>query len=49
VNTGRPTPGSLEPGIAHVEVTLMELRVQGLLPMPRFHAARQQDVTLVAG
>lgn len=49
VNTGRPTPGSLEPGTARVEATLMELRVQGVLPLPRFHAARQQDVTLVAG
>ncbi|MFE2266301.1 DUF6299 family protein [Streptomyces griseosporeus] len=49
VNTGRPTPGSLEPGTARVEATLLELRTQGLLPLPHIHAARQQDVTLVAG
>ncbi|MEU5039491.1 DUF6299 family protein [Streptomyces griseorubiginosus] len=45
-NTGKPTPGSLEPGAAHVEATVMELSPQGGLPMPRFHATGQQDITL---
>ncbi|MFC8428105.1 DUF6299 family protein [Streptomyces sp. NPDC057253] len=45
-NTGKPTPGSLEPGQARVEATLMELSPQGGLPLPRFHALGQQDITL---
>lgn len=45
-NTGKPTPGSLEPGAAHVEATVMELSPQGGLLMPRFHATGQQDITL---
>ncbi|NEA97690.1 DUF6299 family protein [Streptomyces sp. SID13726] len=45
-NTGKPTSGALEPGAAHVEATLMELSPQGGLPLPRFHAAEQQDITL---
>ncbi|MFF7447915.1 MULTISPECIES: DUF6299 family protein [unclassified Streptomyces] len=45
-NTGRPAPGSLEPGTAQVEATVMELRPQGGLPLPHFHAARQQGITL---
>ncbi|MCH0561718.1 MULTISPECIES: DUF6299 family protein [unclassified Streptomyces] len=45
-NTGRPTPGALEQGTARVEATVMELRSQGGLPLPRFHAVRRQDVTL---
>ncbi|MEU6371712.1 DUF6299 family protein [Streptomyces sp. NPDC046909] len=48
-NTGKPSPGALEPGTAHVEATVMELAPQGGLPLPRFHAAQQQDVTLVEG
>ncbi|MDH6453514.1 MULTISPECIES: DUF6299 family protein [unclassified Streptomyces] len=48
-NTGKPTPGALEPGAAHVEATLMELSPQGGLPLPRFHAAGQQDITLTKG
>ncbi|MFD4574387.1 DUF6299 family protein [Streptomyces sp. NPDC058417] len=48
VNTGRPAPASLAPGAARVEATLMELRQQGGLPLPRFHATRAQDVTLTA-
>ncbi|MBN0049056.1 hypothetical protein JS756_34245 [Streptomyces actuosus] len=47
-NSGRPMPGALEPGPARVEATVMELRSQGGLPLPRFHAVRQQDVTLTA-
>ena len=45
-NTGKPTPGSLEPGEARVEATIMELSPQGGLPLPRFHALGQQDITL---
>ena len=48
-NSGRPTPGALEPGQARVEATLMELRPQGGLPLPTFHAAGQRDVTLTKG
>ncbi len=47
-NTGKPSPSSLEPGPAHVEATVMELDSTSGLPLPRFHAAKQQDVTLVA-
>ncbi|MEU9167526.1 DUF6299 family protein [Streptomyces sp. NPDC048420] len=45
-NTGKTTPGALEPGAARVEATLMELSLQGGLPLPRFHATGQQDITL---
>lgn len=48
-NTGKPSPSTLEPGEAHVEATLMELAPQGGLPLPRFHAAEQQDITLTEG
>ncbi|WP_020122503.1 DUF6299 family protein [Streptomyces canus] len=48
-NTGKPTPGALAPGAAHVEATLMELTLQGGLPLPRFHAAEQRDITLTQG
>ncbi|GGW65767.1 DUF6299 family protein [Streptomyces caelestis] len=48
VNKGRPVPGSLVPGAAHVEATLMELGAfSGLLP--RFHAVQGQTVTLTRG
>ncbi|WP_326781532.1 DUF6299 family protein [Streptomyces longwoodensis] len=55
-NTGRPsvtttaagTSSPLKAGAAHVEATLMELRQQGLLPLPHFHATQQQDVLLSA-
>jgi len=47
-NTGKPseTPA---PGAAHVEATLMELSLQGGLPLPRFHAVGQRDITLTQG
>ncbi|MFI9565023.1 DUF6299 family protein [Streptomyces rishiriensis] len=45
-NTGKATPDDLKPGAAHVEVTLMELRPDSGLPLPRFHAVQQQDITL---
>jgi hypothetical protein len=49
VNTGKPSADALEAGAADVEVTLMELSTAvGGLPLPRFHAARQQAVTLLA-
>ncbi|MER5373143.1 DUF6299 family protein [Streptomyces sp. NPDC002553] len=47
VNTGKPMPGSLKAGAARVEATVLELRPQGLLPLPEFHADQEQDVTLV--
>ncbi|MFC7914295.1 DUF6299 family protein [Streptomyces sp. NPDC057386] len=48
-NTGRPSPGSLQPGTVRVQATLTELRAQGGLPLPYFHAAQERDVTLVQG
>ncbi|WP_328779927.1 DUF6299 family protein [Streptomyces canus] len=48
-NTGKPGSDALEPGQAHVEATLMELSPEGGLPLPLFHAAAQQDVTLTKG
>ncbi|WP_156725496.1 DUF6299 family protein [Streptomyces apocyni] len=45
-NTERTEPGRFEPGSAHVEATVMELRSTGGLPQPYFHAAHQQDVML---
>ncbi|MFH8389662.1 DUF6299 family protein [Streptomyces sp. NPDC018036] len=47
-NSAKPTPGSLKAGAAHVQATLMELSPTGL-PLPTFHAVRDQDVTLVQG
>ncbi|MFI5797458.1 DUF6299 family protein [Streptomyces sp. NPDC051677] len=48
-NTGKATPKDLEPGKAHVEATLMELRPAGGLLLPRFHATQEQDITLTEG
>ncbi|QIB48307.1 DUF6299 family protein [Streptomyces aureoverticillatus] len=45
-NTGKVPTRSVRPGAAHVEATLMELRATNVLPMPFFHAAQRQDVTL---
>jgi hypothetical protein len=45
-NTGKTSSDSLEPGAANVEATLMELNAQGGLPLPRFHAAQREDITL---
>lgn len=47
-NTGRVGADALEHGTAQVEATVMELRPSGGLPLPHFHAARRQDVTLTA-
>jgi hypothetical protein len=49
VNTGRPVPGSLVPGTAHVEATLRELGAFSGLLLPRFHAVQRQTVTLTRG
>ncbi|WP_309095540.1 DUF6299 family protein [Streptomyces sp.] len=49
VNSGRPAPGVLVPGAAHVEATLMELRTFSGLPLPTFHAVSGQDITLTQG
>ncbi|MET8078107.1 DUF6299 family protein [Streptomyces sp. NPDC005303] len=48
-NTGKPSMETLEPGAAHVEATLMELSLEAGLPLPRFHAAEQRDITLTKG
>jgi hypothetical protein len=45
-NSGKTSPDVLAPGAAQVEATLMELHPQGGLPLPRFHATQQQEVTL---
>lgn len=47
-NTDRAAPGRFLPGRARVEATLMELSGSGL-PLPRFHAVKQQDIILVEG
>ncbi|MFB7933259.1 MULTISPECIES: DUF6299 family protein [Streptomyces] len=49
VNTGRPKPGALAPGAAHVQATLMELRTFSGLPLPSFHAVHGRDITLSRG
>ncbi|MFE0457322.1 DUF6299 family protein [Streptomyces sp. NPDC058914] len=48
-NTARLDPGMVEPGKASVEATVMELRPQGFMPLPHFHAMHQQEITLVEG
>ncbi|MEU1519660.1 DUF6299 family protein [Streptomyces sp. NPDC005811] len=45
-NAGRVQGDRLTAGPAHVEATITELEPRGGLPLPRFHATRQQDVTL---
>ncbi|WP_326720166.1 DUF6299 family protein [Streptomyces sp. NBC_00243] len=46
-NSEKRKPGTLTPGAAHVEATLMELSPgPGGLPLPNFHARQQQDITL---
>ncbi|MFM9593091.1 DUF6299 family protein [Streptomyces scabiei] len=47
-HTDRAEPGRYVPGPARVEATVTELSGGGL-PLPRFHAVRQQDITLVEG
>ncbi|MEV5017954.1 DUF6299 family protein [Streptomyces sp. NPDC053780] len=48
-NKGTLSTDALKPGAAHVEATLMELRITSGLPLPSFHARKDQDVKLVAG
>ncbi|MFF3942089.1 DUF6299 family protein [Streptomyces phaeofaciens] len=48
-NTGTAGSTQLTPGTAHVQATVMELRPVGGLPLPRFHAAQEQEVTLTEG
>ncbi|MEV5313710.1 DUF6299 family protein [Streptomyces sp. NPDC052610] len=47
-NTGKALLGALKPGAAQVEATVTELNTGSGLPLPVFHAAHRQDVTLVA-
>ncbi|MEU9331782.1 DUF6299 family protein [Streptomyces sp. NPDC048290] len=48
-NSGRPSPDALAAGPASVEATVTELRTQGGLPLPRFHAVTEQAITLARG
>jgi hypothetical protein len=49
-NSEKRTSGTLAPGAAHVEATLVELSpALGGLPLPLFHALQQQDITLMEG
>lgn len=45
-NAGLVATDALRPGAANVEAVVLELSPQGGLPLSRFHAARQQDITL---
>lgn len=45
-NSGKPSSDPVAPGAARVEATVMELSSGGGLPLPRFHAVRDQDITL---
>ncbi|MEV0126283.1 DUF6299 family protein [Streptomyces sp. NPDC050703] len=47
-NTGRPS-FRFKQGTGTVTATVMELNLQSGLPLPRFHAAQRQDVTLTQG
>ncbi|MER7476314.1 DUF6299 family protein [Streptomyces sp. NPDC126510] len=49
VNSGRTRSGALVAGTAHVEATVMELRSFGVLPLPVFHAVKNQDIALTRG
>ncbi|MHA5050547.1 DUF6299 family protein [Streptomyces sp. SD15] len=47
-NSAKREPGTLEPGSARVQATLMELRPGAFgMSIPTFHATREQDITLV--
>ncbi|MET8947120.1 DUF6299 family protein [Streptomyces sp. NPDC004542] len=46
-NSGRIPRDAVVSGATHVEATLMELRFQSYLPVPRLHAVGQRDVVLV--
>ncbi|CAM5339593.1 DUF6299 family protein [Streptomyces aurantiogriseus] len=49
VNTGHVASGALGPGSARVKTTLVELRAQGILPLPAVRVTQEQEITLVAG
>lgn len=44
-NSAKPSH-PVTPGAARVEATVMELSAGSGLPLPRFHAVQQQDITL---
>ncbi|MER5468355.1 DUF6299 family protein [Streptomyces sp. NPDC002935] len=44
-NSEKRAPGTLVPGAAHVEATVIELSGSGL-PLPTFHASKEQDITV---
>ncbi|MEU9480851.1 DUF6299 family protein [Streptomyces sp. NPDC048191] len=46
-NSGQVATREYKAGKAHVQATLMELRPSGLVPLPAFHTATEQDVVLV--
>ncbi|GGM12361.1 hypothetical protein GCM10010129_65540 [Streptomyces fumigatiscleroticus] len=48
VNKGKPS-AEVKPGAAEVEATLLELSSTSGMPLPRFQAARQQEVDLTKG
>ncbi|MGW6904386.1 DUF6299 family protein [Streptomyces sp. NPDC054940] len=45
-NKSKPSPTTLKHGKADVEATIVELHPVGILPLPRFHAALKEDITL---
>ncbi|MEY2241534.1 DUF6299 family protein [Streptomyces sp. BF23-18] len=47
-NSEKRAPDTLKPGAAHVQATILELSASGL-PLPSFHAIRDQDIKLVQG
>ncbi|WP_430381388.1 DUF6299 family protein [Streptomyces arenae] len=46
-NSGKPSH-AVTPCAARVEATVTELSTGSALPLPRFHAVQQQDITLTA-
>lgn len=49
INSGRLSLTPMQPGTVRVQAAVTELRSAGFLPLPYFHAVREQDVTLTAG
>ncbi|WP_369249776.1 DUF6299 family protein [Streptomyces sp. R41] len=48
-NSEKRELGTLTAGNAHVEATLMELSTESGLLLPKFHAIRERDITLIKG
>ncbi|MEU9212905.1 DUF6299 family protein [Streptomyces sp. NPDC048415] len=49
-NSEKREPRTLTPGTAHVEATLVELSPSLLgIPLPNFHAVREQNITVTQG